>query len=46
MGFGLLININFIEKFNRIKRTVSLSDGHQKYEFKVSSSGIKRLKEL
>jgi len=43
---SLLININFIEKFNRQKRTVSLSDGFQKYEFKVSSSGIKKLKEL
>ena len=43
---SLLININYIQKFNRLKRTVSLSDGLQKYEFKVSSSGVKRLKEL
>jgi len=43
---SLLINVNYIEKFNRLKRIVSLSDVLQKYEFKVSYSGIKRLKEL
>jgi len=31
---SLLINVNFIEKFNRLKRTVSLSDGLQNMSLK------------
>ncbi|MBC8320123.1 MAG: response regulator transcription factor [Bacteroidetes bacterium] len=41
-----IINIDYLESFDRKTKTVALSDVLQKYELKVSSSGIKRLSAL
>ncbi len=41
-----LVNLDYLENFNRKTRSVILSDILQKYEFKVSASGLKRLNGL
>lgn len=41
-----LVNLDYLENFNRNTKTVVLSDILQKYEFKVSASGLKRLNVL
>ena len=38
-----LVNLDYVDSFNRKTKTVVLSDMLQKYEFKASSSGVKRL---
>ncbi|RLD91409.1 MAG: DNA-binding response regulator [Bacteroidetes bacterium] len=38
-----LVNLDYVDSFNRKTKTVMLSDVLQKYEFKVSSKGVKRL---
>lgn len=43
IGRSTLINLDYLEDFNRKTKTVVLSDVLQKYEFKVSSSGVKKL---
>jgi two-component system LytT family response regulator len=41
-----LVNLDYLESFDRHKKSVVLSDILQKYELKVSASGLKRLKGL
>ena len=43
---SVLININFLESYNRKTKTVVLSYSLQKYEIKVSSSGAKKVVSL
>ena len=40
---SILVNLDYIDNYNRRTKTVVLSDIIQKYEFKASSSGSKQL---
>ena len=43
---SITINVNFLDNFNRKNKTVTLISTLQKYEFKTSASGIKKLIEI
>jgi two-component system LytT family response regulator len=43
---SVLINVTYLKSFNRKTKIVVLTDSLQKYEVKVSSSGIKKLSSL
>jgi two-component system LytT family response regulator len=40
---SVLVNLDFVDSFDRRTKKVILSDMLQKYEFKVSSGGVRRL---
>ncbi len=40
------INLDFLDRFNKNNKIVTLVNPLQKYEFKASGSGVKRLKEI